>query len=529
MNKKQPIKISFSPVPPFINISFMEITITVPILIILLIFFVGIFIFIQNNGSQLDEKSITFPTLNAIETRIASMPFNNILTPIPQFTNISIPTMHPTDATQPIPDYDATFKAIATQTELARPTSTPTPQPILTFKESTSLNVVNESGILIGIGEIRVYYADTVASNNTTRVELELHFIEQYITATPFSPVTVIPITHVTSTPHPMRPTPTPRIAQYVETGINLQELMGASLLCLPSSFSGCDEKVDPSQFKLIQVRGAFWSWTLSPSEGVKGIQDLRLEIWTLISVNDSEAVPNNIWEYPFSITVEEYKQVQRDESIISKSNITGLSPDKTEQLIFIALGIIGLIILSITSFILKNKGNRNVIDTQREEKNKIGLKSIDKLPKKQPIITKSPTAFISYRRKETADASLIIYNRLSELGADIFRDIDDLDDLGAGPFAEKLLREIEIRDYFILLIGAETFESEWVKRETEHALSLGKLIIPILKDGLDFPKLPANLEKIKDQQAIKLYAEHYESGIERIARLMGLVEKIDE
>ncbi|MDX2078355.1 MAG: hypothetical protein SFZ02_18125, partial [bacterium] len=172
---------------------------------------------------------------------------------------------------------------------------------ILEVSEATNVQVIDQSGAVIGTGLLRVYYASNVSPQNTTRVELELRFVEKFITATPFSDVTRIPVTAVTSTPQPMRPTATPRVSQYEESGVQVQQLMGASLFCLPESFSGCDESADPTAYAFIQEGGAFWSWTLRPQTSV-GVHDLRLELWTLLSVN-GQTRPNTVWQYPFSIT----------------------------------------------------------------------------------------------------------------------------------------------------------------------------------------------------------------------------------
>lgn len=100
------------------------------------------------------------------------------------------------------------------------------------------------------------------------------------------------------------------------------------------------------------------------------------------------------------------------------------------------------------------------------------------------PIPTSPPglTAFVSYRRKASAMLATFLTRELSLKGIDAFVDTRAVD--GAGPFPERLLRNLEERDVFICLLGEDTLESEWVRREIAHAHTIGKPMIPIFQES---------------------------------------------
>jgi hypothetical protein len=405
-----------------------------------------------------------------------------------------------TDAPTQFPITNPTIQSHASPTS-ARPSATRQPEfnfptetaqidlpenvSILEVSEATNVQVIDQSGAVIGNGLLRVYYASNVSPQNTTRVELELRFVEKFITATPFSDVTRIPVTAVTSTPQPMRPTATPRVPQHEESGVQVQQLMGASLFCLPESFSGCDESADPTAYAFIQEGGAFWSWTLRPQANI-GVHDLRLELWTLLSVN-GQTRPNTVWQYPFSIT-------------IGEAPVTSDS-DPIRSILIVLVGTIGIVAMVVVFYIQKRSTNT---------------------PIQKSATGKNPTVFLSYRRKVSWAVALKLHESLSQMGADVFMDMEDL---GEGQFANKLMEEIQSRDYFVLLLAPDTLSSEWVMREAQYAMKAGKRIIPVLTDGFQLSEenLPPDLKSISSHNAVTLTLEFYDAGIKRIAKFLGL------
>jgi hypothetical protein len=358
----------------------------------------------------------------------------------------------------------------------------------LELSEVTDIQIIDQSGVVVGSGLLRVYYADSVSPENTTRVELELRFVEKFITATPFSNVTRVPVTPVTATPRPMRPTATPRVAQHEETGVQVQQLMGATLFCLEDSFSGCDEMANPADYTVVRDGGAFWSWTLRP-QATSGVHDLRLELWTLVTIN-GQTRTNTVWQHPFSITIGEISAPAQPTS------------DLNRAILIVLVGTIGIIAMVVVFYIQK--------------------RSTANAPIKKPVRGKKPTVFLSYRRKVSWAVALKLHESLTELGADVFMDVEDL---GEGQFAQKLMDEIQSRDYFLLLLAPDTLSSEWVIREVQFAMRAGKRIVPVLTDGftLSEENLPADLKGISSHNAVTLTLEFYQAGIDRIARFVGL------
>lgn len=92
------------------------------------------------------------------------------------------------------------------------------------------------------------------------------------------------------------------------------------------------------------------------------------------------------------------------------------------------------------------------------------------------------PSAFISYRRTDSAALATLIAVRLKELhGIDAYVDTRNTD--GGGPFPDRLRGAIERSDVFVCLLGATTLDSAWVQIEIEHAHNLRKTMIPVFQE----------------------------------------------
>ncbi|MEZ4667944.1 MAG: hypothetical protein R3E39_08520 [Anaerolineae bacterium] len=190
------------------------------------------------------------PTSGAMPTQ------STISTSVPSATSTSQPTATAQLPATPTLDLLSTKSGggqdtTSTQTTPGQPESTvvyiPPVQPSLEVA-AVPVKIVSESGVAIGDGTLRVFAPGKVEYPQTARVELELRLDNRYITPTPFgAQVTIIPLTPVTATPLPGQPTPTPRLPIHETQGIQVFQRMGASLLCLPESFAGCDLTIDPT------------------------------------------------------------------------------------------------------------------------------------------------------------------------------------------------------------------------------------------------------------------------------------------
>ncbi len=90
--------------------------------------------------------------------------------------------------------------------------------------------------------------------------------------------------------------------------------------------------------------------------------------------------------------------------------------------------------------------------------------------------------AFISYQRRPSAILATFLHEKLKAHGIDVYLDTRQVD--SGGHFPDRLVHAIEASDVFVCLVADTTFESDWVRREIEHAYTLGKTMIPIFQES---------------------------------------------
>lgn len=145
-------------------------------------------------------------------------------------------------------------------------------------------------------------------------------------------------------------------------------------------------------------------------------------------------------------------------------------------------------------------------------------------------------TVFISYRRSVGRYLSRLLFNDLRTRGFDVFRDVDSI---GAGEFEEIILNQIAARTHFIVLLTHGTLErcvesGDWLRREIELAIDLGRNIIPVMVDGFKFEDgekylVSDKLRKLKRYQVQPLYDEFYESAVDQLVeRKLSKVFQVD-
>jgi hypothetical protein len=96
---------------------------------------------------------------------------------------------------------------------------------------------------------------------------------------------------------------------------------------------------------------------------------------------------------------------------------------------------------------------------------------------------------FISYRRQDSGQLAHLVKDELEKEGIDFFLDVEGLDT--TGPFPARLMRAIGESKVFVSLLGEHTLESEWVRKEIEHAYTLGLTLIPVFQPGFVRPADP--------------------------------------
>lgn len=143
--------------------------------------------------------------------------------------------------------------------------------------------------------------------------------------------------------------------------------------------------------------------------------------------------------------------------------------------------------------------------------------------PKRDPYI-----AFISYRTEDDGAAALLISRSLAERGLKAFIDVRSLE---SGKFDEQLLSEIQKSTFFIPILSQRCLArcadpNDWVLRELSHALSLRKVIIPVIRPGFSFsanndvPNLP-QIAELSRYHGVHYSNRDFEGFLEQlIARL---------
>lgn len=367
-------------------------------------------------------------------------------------------------ATEDEPDIVQTAQALDQTPTLAAVASHGTDVPFATPEADREVN-------LIGNGSAYVFHDNNVTQDENTLVELRVFFDEFYITATPTSAITAIPA------PEQVRPdvdtsaTQTPRAARFSDDGIELPEQLMAWLDC-DDQFDNCGSGgILPMR---IQSPNS-WRWSIKPKDGVQGIQNLRVELWTVDSNGERD---QRIWTHDFQMGV--------DVDFLAQNN----------NLVIVAL--IGLIILMLIVF-----GGMRWRDHREANRQR-------------------PKVFISYRRLVSAGFGRALHDSLVAAGADVFIDIDDIH---AGSFSDYIKDNIRERDYFLVLLAPKTLESTWVIQEILYALEHNRTIIPVLLNEFDLygDEMPDNLTFLQQQNAVTLPVEHFESGVNRIKTFIGL------
>jgi len=96
---------------------------------------------------------------------------------------------------------------------------------------------------------------------------------------------------------------------------------------------------------------------------------------------------------------------------------------------------------------------------------------------------------FISYRRKNSRHAALLVYKDLKSYGYDVFIDYESIDN---GKFGQIILNQIASRRHFVLILAPGCLDravnpDDWLRMEIVYALEMQRNIVPLLFDGFEF------------------------------------------
>ncbi len=129
---------------------------------------------------------------------------------------------------------------------------------------------------------------------------------------------------------------------------------------------------------------------------------------------------------------------------------------------------------------------------------------------------------FISYRRKNGAEAARAIVERLRSLDVGAFMDVNSLD---SGPFDEQLLSTIGATPNFIVILSEGSLdrcvnEGDWLRREMAHAIRTRRNIIPVTMDAFQWPepdKLPGDVRALTAYHSLPYDQVYFDAFIDRL------------
>jgi len=156
------------------------------------------------------------------------------------------------------------------------------------------------------------------------------------------------------------------------------------------------------------------------------------------------------------------------------------------------------------------------------------GSEQIEKPAFDLVIETIPANVFISYRRKESSAFALLVLARLKEVDISPFLDMS----LRPGDNWHAYIKEqIQQRDYFVILLGKETLNSDVVKQEIQWAIEGDAEIIPIWHNGFEYKEgefdLPLDIQKVlRSNHSIRVLEESalaYNNAIVELLNRFGI------
>ena len=132
---------------------------------------------------------------------------------------------------------------------------------------------------------------------------------------------------------------------------------------------------------------------------------------------------------------------------------------------------------------------------------------------------------FISYRREGGEYLAGRIRDSLVERGYRVFLDVESL---RSGRFDDRLLQIIGATPVFVLVCTPHSLdrcvnEGDWVSAELRHALECGRLIVPVITNGFEFPELlPDDIDDVRNMNGPGLYSGYYDEFISRLCGFFG-------
>jgi iron(II)-dependent oxidoreductase len=139
---------------------------------------------------------------------------------------------------------------------------------------------------------------------------------------------------------------------------------------------------------------------------------------------------------------------------------------------------------------------------------------------------------FVSYRRKSWGFTHRLVDSLSKRLEADIFVDIDDVDQ---ADFETAIFSHLRTSHAMALIVTDLTFateriyrEDDWVRKEISEALRLNLPIVMVSVDGVLPPiDLPEEIKQVSRSQAINFYPDYFEAAVERLSEFITKIAHI--
>ncbi len=132
-------------------------------------------------------------------------------------------------------------------------------------------------------------------------------------------------------------------------------------------------------------------------------------------------------------------------------------------------------------------------------------------------------TVFISYRRSVSRFIARSIFMDLKANNFDVFMDVETID---SGEFDKIILSQIGARAHFVLVLATGSLErlneeDDWLRREIETAMDMGRNVIPVMVDDFNFTGteeyLTGKLAELPRFNGLRLYFDYFEAAMEKL------------
>jgi Flp pilus assembly protein TadD len=133
-------------------------------------------------------------------------------------------------------------------------------------------------------------------------------------------------------------------------------------------------------------------------------------------------------------------------------------------------------------------------------------------------------TVFISYRRAVASFIARAVFMDLRDHGYDVFMDVESID---SGAFDTIILNQIAARAHFVLILTPGTVErcaepGDWLRREIETAMGLGRNIVPVLVNDFRFDNgtqayLTGKLAALPRYNALNMPHDYFDAAMEKL------------